>query len=692
MLCSSPGLRRWTPSILVAVLASLLIPSDLIGQTPTTQRQTPPDDTIRISTNLVQIDVIVTDGKGNHVTDLKPEDFLIEVDGRQLPISYFQPVTAANPARASTDRNAGRTESPTAAPSARAGIRPDQVRRSIAFIFDDYFLAFDSFVRSRDAARKFINEQVQEGDIVAIIQTGKRFNNLQRFTSDRRAMLHALNKLTWVPPGSPLPGLGGLDPAAMPESVISPVDESDAYRTLGRSNALRHVSRALRDLPGRKVAILFSDGFQILTPGVDSTRALDQIRRVTDEALRGGVAFYTIEAKGLIALSPNSAPITFSPNAMGRPPSTEYERRALERIFREREGLIFLARETGGLAVTGSNDIPGGLRAFMRDNESYYLIGFDPDEETFDGKFRSLKVKINRRGLTARTRSGFLGRADEVRIDRPKTRNEEITDVIFSPFAARELPVELTALYFADAELKPVIRTMVQIDTAALAFQTGENGKLSTTLELIAITFDDNGKPAEQQERNFTITLDQAALERVRRDGLVYQSDFTLSKPGFYHFHTVLREISTGKMGASSQLLDVPDLSRRRIALSGIVVAGTSGDANDSPSLRRFAKNSEVQYGAVAYLQQHQATGPRKLYSQIEIYRDDKVVHKTPPRPVEIAADASDGAVDIGGRLVLGGLEPGDYHLRLIVSDVTVQGKTISADQWITFTVRQEDR
>jgi VWFA-related protein len=689
MLCSLPGLRHWTPSILVAVLTSLLIPSDLIGQTPSTQRQAPPDDTIRISTNLVQIDVIVTDGKGNHVTDLKPEDFVIEVDGRQHPVSYFQPITQSNPARASSVRNAEKNATAGAAPAARGGIRPEQVKRSIAFIFDDYFLAIDSFVRSREAARRFINEQVQEGDLVAIIQTGKRFNNLQRFTTDRRTMLHALNKLTWIPPGSPLPGLGGLDAAASPDSLVSPADESDAYRTLGRSNALRHVSRALRDLPGRKLAILFSDGFQILPPGVDSTRALEQIRRVTDEAHRGGVAFYTIEAKGLTAPSPNSGPITFSPNAMGRLPSNDYYRRELERIFREREGLIFLARETGGLSITGSNDIPNGLLKFIRDNESYYLLGFDPDQETFDGKFRSLKVKVNRRGLTARTRSGFLGRADEARIDRPKTRNEEITDIIFSPFAARELPIELTALYFADAERKPVIRTMVQIDAAPLAFQPGENGKLSTTLELIAITFDDNGKPAEQQERNFTITLDQAALERVRRDGLVYQSDFTLSKPGFYHFHTVLREISTHRMGASSQLLEIPDLSRRKISLSGIVVAGTSGDVNDSPSLRRFARNSEVQYGAVAYVPQSQTPGPRKLYSQIEIYRDGQVVHKTPPRPVQTAADASDGAVDIGGRLILGELEPGDYHLRLIVSDPAVQGKTVSADQWITFTVRQ---
>lgn len=674
------------PSILVAVLTSLLIPSGIIGQTPSTQRQTPLDDTIRISTKLVQIDVIVTDGKGNHVTDLKPEDFVIEVDGRQLPVSYFQTITPSNPAGASSARNA---EINVTAGAARGGIRPEQVRRSIALIFDDYFLAFDSFVRSRDAARKFINEQVQEGDLVAIIQTGKRFNNLQRFTADRRAMLHSLNKLTWVPPGSPLPGLGGLDPAANPSSVVSPADDSDAYRTLGRSNALRHVSRALRDLPGRKVAILFSDGFQILTPGGDNTRALEQIRRVTDEAHRGGVAFYTIEAKGLTAPSPNSGPITFSPNAIGSPPSTDYYRRESERIFRDREGLMLLARETGGLSVTGSNDIPDGLLKFMRDNESYYLLGFDPDEETFDGKFRTLKVNVKRRGMTARTRSGFMGRADEAKGDRPKTRNEEITDIIFSPFAARELPIELTALYFADAERKPVIRTMVQIDAAPLVFQPGDNGKLSTTLELIAITFDDNGKPAEQQERNFTITLDQAALERVRRDGLIYQSDFTLSKPGFYHFHTVLREISTGRMGASSQLLDVPDLKKRGLAVSGMVVAGTSGDVNDSPSLRRFARNSEVQYGAVAYLPQDQATGARKLYSQIEIYRDGKVVHKTPPRPVETAADASVGSVDIGGRLVLGGLEPGDYHLRLIVSGATVQGKIVSADQWITFTIRR---
>lgn len=691
MASIAPGVKRWIAPILVGTLSAFIAAPDLRGQTPVSRQrqQQPPDDTIRISTNLVQIDVIVTDGKGNHVAGLKPEDFTVEVDGKQHPISFFQRIAPASPASAAVvgpARNASAGIVP-----ARAGVRPEDVKRSIAVIFDDYFLAFDSFVRSRDAVRKFINEQVQDGDLVGIIQTGKRFNNLQRFTTDRRAMLQTVSKLTWIPPGSPLPGLGGLDPAASPGTLPTTADTSDNYRTLGRSNALRHVSRALRDLPGRKIAILFSDGFQILTPGGDNTRALDQIRRVTDEAHRGGVAFYTIEAKGMIALSPNAGPIVFSPDTAGRAPSNDYYRRESERIFRDREGLMFLARETGGLSITGNNDIPAGIGRFMRDNESYYLLGFDPDDETFNGKYRSLKVKVQGRGLTARTRSGFLGRADEVKTARPRTRNEEITDAIFSPFAAREAPIELTALYFADAERKPLIRTMVQIDAAPLNFAPGADGKRSTTLELIAVTFDDNGKPAEQQERNFTITVDESTYERVKRDGLVYQADFTLSKPGLYHFHTVLRELSTGKMGASSQLLEVPDLAKGRLVLSGMVLAGSTGEINDSPTLRRFAKGSEVNYGAIAYLppRQTSASGARQLYSQIEIYRDGKVVHQTPPRPIENNTGAAGGDIDIGGRLTLGGLAPGDYHLCLLVSDVTADGKSDAAYQWMTFTIRE---
>lgn len=693
MVNIAPGVRRWIAPILVGLLSAFILAPDLRGQTPAPRqqpRQQQQDDTIRISTNLVQVDVVVTDGKGKHVTDLKPEDFILEVDGKQQPISFFQSVTLASPVSVSAERAAKDTPVGAVAGASQRTIRPEDVKRSIALVLDDQALEFDSFVRTREAIRMYIREQVQEGDLVSIIQTGRRFNNLQRFTTDRRAMLHAVEKLSWQPPTT---GLAGLSDTDQTNSIAASAAFSDDFRIFDRFSALKFVSRSLRDLPGRKIAILFSDGFPIFM-GVS---LVDRIREVTDEAHRAGVAFYTFEAQGLTVPLPTETPIRMLPPGvpLGRIPPNTYQRQESDRRFRNREGLIYLARETGGLPIVGNNDIPKGLETFIRDNDSYYLLGFDPDDETFNGKFRSLKIKLQKRGLTARTRSGFVARPDAPKSNRPKTNSEVITDVIFSPFAPRDVPIELTALYFADAARKPLIRTMVQIDAAPLDFVVNENGKRTTTLELIAVTFNDNGKIEEQQERNFTVTLDEVAYQRVKRDGLVYQADFALSKPGQYQFYTVLREVSTGKMGASSQLLEVPNLAKGRLALSGMVLAGSTGDLNDSPTLRRFARGTEVNYGAIAYLPPRQtaasgaASGARQLYSQIEIYRDGKVVHQTPPRPVENNITAAGGDLDLGGRLTLGGLTPGDYHLRLLVSEVLADGKSDSAYQWMTFTVRE---
>ncbi|MEP7271041.1 MAG: hypothetical protein ABI882_06030 [Acidobacteriota bacterium] len=71
-------------------------------------------------------------------------------------------------------------------------------------------------------------------------------------------------------------------------------------------------------------------------------------------------------------------------------------------------------------------------------------------------------------------------------------------------------------------------------------------------------TFDSIGKVVDQQERHFTITLDQAKLSQVLREGLIYQADFSLEKPGGYQFRAVLRETSSGKLGTAAQLIQIP--------------------------------------------------------------------------------------------------------------------------------------
>ena len=158
--------------ILVAQLAtSLLAQQAQPSPTPPPveqQRQKPEsDDVVRITTNLVQVDAVVTDKDGKLVTDLKPEEVEISEDGRKQKITHFsfnattteQPVKESKPA----DRNA-----PPVPPSQ---LRPEDVRRTIALVIDDLGLSFESTHFVRDALKKFVDRQMQPGDLVAIIRT-----------------------------------------------------------------------------------------------------------------------------------------------------------------------------------------------------------------------------------------------------------------------------------------------------------------------------------------------------------------------------------------------------------------------------------------------------------------------------------------------------------------------------------------
>jgi VWFA-related protein len=685
---NSPRISRQRRRVMVTTLLAFFSLISLALAQPGTQQKPEAqsskkdaEEIVRISTNLVQVDVIVSDQKGNHVQDLTEADFAIEVDSKSYPITFFRSMVI--PPQATYKTTAPTRASPNIPYGATRMLRPEDVKRTIAFVIDDGGLAFDSFVRMREALKKFVTEQMEEGDLVAIIRTGVNSNLLGKFTTDRQMLLTSIERLKW---GVQLTTLGDL-PGMSQGEQDSLNNSFESFSTMGRINSLRTAARSLRELPGRKVAILLSDGFRLFTEG-DNQPMIDRMQRVIDEAHRGGVAFYAIDTKGLTVDGPGPGPIVFNGQPSGRMPSNNAYRMASDRRFYLREGLIYLAKETGGLATFNNNDLTASINKSLGDNRSYYLLGFDPEDELFNGRFRSLKVKVLKKGLDARTRSGFLGKADASTSGQPKTRSQEITNALFSPFLAREIPLEMNAMFFTTADRQPVVRTTLHFDCTPLAFQAAEGEKKAATLELIAISFDDNGNPVDQQERNFTVTLDPTAMKRALGEGLVYQVDFNAPKPGVYQMRAVLRETATGKLGTATQLMQIPDLAKASLAMSGIFLAGTGPATNEFAGMRQYATNSELHYAALVYSPTFdRARQGYQLTSRIEIVKAGKVIHQSTPRPVEAPGEQV-AELQVGGRLQLNGLEPGDYLLQLVVTDALAPGKGARAGQWIDFSVR----
>lgn len=717
------------------------------------QSQPPPqqdrDAVVRITTQLVQIDAIVTDKKGQHIEDLTEEDFDLTVDGKPQQLTHFKLVRLVEPKRA--EPSGSKEKAPTLTQMPTRQIEAERVRRAIALVVDDLGLSFSSVAFAKDALKRFVAEQMEEGDLVGIIQTSKGLGIYQQFTSDKRILYAAIDKLQFalngrrqIPftigfsdslmgrnepfktksekwheernsrqvPGDGMPENEEEQKKAEPRerSKSATAKESAdrefesfresifAYGTLG---ALNYVVRALRPLPGRKVAVVLSDGLP-LNVGLNAnlSRANDlqnRILNLIELANRSSVAFYSINVEG--AVSP------FNDPALGTIDNASVD--SFSGLSALNDGLRTLAYETGGLAFYNNNNTDLLLSKAVDDNRSYYLVGFDPEDETFDRKRHKINLRVKRPGLQVRTRAGFFGIEDSKAREIPKTREAQLLSALFSPFGAKDIPYQVTSLFFSSTKGEPVIRSYFHIDCSKLKFKDEENGEKSLTLELANFTFNENGAAIESYAKSFILRFDAARYRRALVEGLTYLNDFPVKKPGAYQFRSALRDANSGSLGSSNQFILVPDLKKNRLALSGIILApvvngdvskpvGAESDRNTleaeaqaNPAVRRFASDSEIEYQAAIYNPKLDTrTGKPNVKLRFELYREGKPIFQSPERPVRADRQSDPQWLDCGGRFQLKNFSAGEYYLRLVIRDELREGKNSTIEQWIDFSVR----
>ena len=725
-----------------------------------TQAANEQDNVVRISTRLVQVDAVVTDRRGNHVDDLKEEEFELSVDGKKHPLTYFKltrvkPAAAAEPATPAARaplNDANTPKPPTSMPTRK--LEPEKVARTIAFVVDDLGLSFASTAYARDALKKFVTQQMQDGDLVAIIRTGRGLGALQQFTSDKRILYAAIDKLTWNPFSRDMIAQFGVnDPTAntgLDEQTRQAIREAqqraDDFRetvfSVGTLGAINFVVRGLRELPGRKMVVLISDGFRLFGRDRDNTQALDKVRRLVDLANRSSVVIYSIDAKGLVTLGPTAADDL---SGMSQQQITERYSQQSQENFDSQEGLTFVARETGGFAVLNNNDISRSINRVLKDNESYYLIGFDPDDANFDRKFHSLKVRVTRPGLSVRSRAGFLGVPDGAPRPQPKTRDEQILATLYSPFGARDLTLQMTSFFFnmpqpsptpappnqLKPEAKPAakpepkknapkeipnkmpegtvtfVRSYFHIGANNLTFTDEADGTKQLKLELLAFAFNEAGAVVDQHGRAFTIPLDEARYQSVLQKGYFYVADIPIKQPGAYQFRAVLRDAVSGRVGSATQFLQIPDLKKKHLAMSGLLLTGerltptgqtpatdaatVQADWETSVALRRFPRSVRLVYGFQVYNATLDPASKRPVIdTQTELYLEGKRIYQGAVYPLKTdSTQAGDPKRTDGiGEMTLNNIKPGDYMLRVVITDKLAKSKYAAVDQWMDFSVR----
>ena len=374
----------------------------LLGTVPEAQQPSAPvrpgDQPIfRLSVALVQLDAVVTDRRGRHVTTLGRDDFEVYQDGRPQPVtavSYIQ-----------TDD--GWTDTSGLPPLPVEALKPDDARRVIAVVVDDLRMSFESIYHARRGIGEFFDRQFQPGDLGMIVTTSGAGISQLTYSSQRlKAASSRLRFSLWnVQAASALSPVGGVNDLFSYEGNF-------LERTFAESAISRIVDaiNALQKLPGRKSVVLVSEGFSVFGAGFDNTYNRELLQRLVDRSNRAGVVIYAVDPRGLVVTG-----ITAADNVHGGAAVVASARSSALRD--SQDGLRFVTGETGGFAVVNSNDLALGFKRIMTDQRGFYLIGYQPEAGTLNAKsdrqFRKVKIKVKPKGLRVRTRAGFYGQATE---------------------------------------------------------------------------------------------------------------------------------------------------------------------------------------------------------------------------------------------------------------------------------------
>ncbi len=654
--------------------------------------QTVPEATLRITVNLVQVDAVVTDGRGRHVSGLTKDDFVILQDGKPHQVTHCTYFAVPPAATAPWP-----TPSPAGVPVAVRPLQPSQTRRVVALVIDDLGMSFSSAHYVREALKKYVDEQVRPGDLVSIVRTGASVGALQQFTTDKQLLHAAIDRAQWNGLGRAGPDvIEGTDPTAIDmDAVVENMVLQHEISSLGTVGGLNWVVKGLQGLPGRKSVIFFSDGFRIWTLRKNGDtryvalfeRLLSQLRKLTDLANRTGVVIYTIDPRGL-QVARRQASQAGGPGSAGLGAFTD-----------NWDGLHFLAHETGGLFTKNDNDLEGAVRTAVADQNGYYLLGYNPGTDTFklergEGKYHRIVVKVKRAGLQVRSRGGFLGTPDETVPARKQGGEGQLLASLTSPFQSGEVRLHLAALFGNAADTGSYVHAMVQIDGGDLTFVDDGAGFRKGAVDVVLAAFDAGGVATFSINRTYTIRLRSEAWKQAVKGGFLYKAMLPIKKPGAYQFRVGVRDVASAKVGSASQFVRVPDLAAGRLALSGIAldsrldaVATDTPNVMGGPALRIFRPEEPIYCGVVVY-NAAGANGPHRpqVEIRVRVLRDGKVVWRGEPYPISTVSQPDPKRVPFVQKLSFGPrTPPGSYIIQVLATDKAAPAKRSTVAQWTDF-------
>lgn len=513
----------------------------------------PDDDVVRINTNLVQVDAVVTDKDGHHVTDLGANDFEILENGQVRQPDYCSYVSLVEQRPAT---------GPATLP-APGQLTTADLRRTFVFVSADpvIVIAVSLFPRNaplkswtinlqerptRSAGREgaqllrwFVDEKMGQNDLAAISSVEIDLGVLASFTTDKQVLHAAIKRLDE----------GWKDQSVPPVTIHYLIVEGSVNRytyvldSLVQQNlsVIDNLSRALaqvQTLPGRKFLVLVSRGmlYDPLLPGSLIVRSrMDQL---IARANRAHVTFYTL-----------------SPTEIGNYGGSGHNGLSASglRGIEDIDSLVHLATETGGRAIYNTNDIRVGFADILEENRGYYLLAYNPGAEA-TGRPHRIQVRVKRAGLHVRARAEAYSQAA---IDNRTTTT--LADTFNTPLAVRDIKVALNPM-FAErgADSKRMVTTTLAVGLADVEARSKDGDGQVFALELFVRIVGPDGRVVKENGETMNFKVNGPKLEKAVREGLVSQFEFEAAKPGFYRISVGVRDTVSGRVGSATRFVEVP--------------------------------------------------------------------------------------------------------------------------------------
>lgn len=687
------GIRGRVFAFLLLLLTGLGLNAQQVGENKPGGQATP---TFQVSTQLVVETVTVMDKSGAAVEGLKAENFTVTEDGVPQTITVFEHQNFDDPASAPPPLLTTRVLPLEKYP--RAEIAPETVgkiryndRRLLVLYFNLDSMPIPDQLRSFKAAEKFVRTQMTKSELMAVMMyDGASVRVLQDFTDDRERILTIIQTLA-VGEDQSLVRDSIKDMSNSGTAFGQDDSEFNIFNTDRQLSALQSAAMMLGTLSEKKALIYLSSGLRL--NGVDNQA---QLHATINAAVRAGVSFWPIDARGLTAQAPLGNATVGSPGGANMYTGALANAMMAE-LQKTQDTLWSLAADTGGKALLDYNDLTRGITQAQEAISSYYILGYYTSNQNMDGKFRRVKVTLNgelagnlnyRQGYYARKQFGKFTVAE-------KERQLEEALMLEDPVTDLTIAMELDYFQLNRAEYYVPLVVKIPGNELVLAKRGGHD---HTLLDFIGEIKDASGVTVTNVRDKADFKLSDATAAELAKKPIQYDTGFTLL-PGKYRLKFLARDAETGRIGTYEMPFVIPNLNKedKRIPISSVVLSSQRIDLRDVlfnaakdkgktesvnplvqdgqkliPSVTRvFSKAKDMHVYLQAYQQEAESAHP--LVAFVTFYRGQVKAFETPPLLVTEALNNRLKTTPLKFTLSLGNLVPGPYNCQVTITDPSGQ-------------------